>query len=189
MTCPLRELAAASVLARLDPFEQAELDAHLATGCSVCEAELRATSELAADLAESVSATPPPALRDRLMAQLKPKSPGTLFDQGGILIKRPDDMGWKRFVPGIDRKILHNDPERRYRTYMLRFEAGAKLFKHFHPEVEEIVVLSGDVHIAGLHMKTGDYCRASAESIHEESWSDAGCVLFVTSSTDNQVVA
>jgi hypothetical protein len=40
-----------------------------------------------------------------------------------------------------------------------------------------------------MHMKAGDYCRASADSIHEESWSDEGCVLFIVASMDNHLVA
>ncbi len=188
MNCPLRELAATSVLGGLSPAEQAQLDAHLSDGCPVCREEIRVTGQLAADLASAVEAPPPPRLREKLLAGIQ-RGPGVLFDRGGILIKRPDDQPWNRFIPGIDRKILHTDPARRYRSYLLRFEPGAKLFKHSHPQVEEILVVSGDVHISGLHMQAGDYCRAGAESIHEESWSETGCILFVVSSMDNQVVA
>ena len=186
MTCPMRELAATSVLGCLSPAERSQLDVHLSDGCQECEQELRAVGELAVGLATAVAAEPPATLRAKLLAGVCP--PGVLHDQAGILIKRPDDQPWKRFIPGIDRKILHTDPERRYRSYLLRFEPGAKLFKHSHPEVEEILVVSGDVHISGLHMREGDYCRASAESVHEEAWSDNGCVIFVVSSMDNQVV-
>ncbi len=188
MTCSMRDLAAASVLARLQSSEKEALEAHLAKGCSECEEELAVAGNLAADLALAVEAAPPANLREKLLARLKPQKPGVLLDEGGILIKRPDEMGWKSFIPGIDRKMLHTDTDRRYRSYLLKFEPGAKLFKHRHPEVEEILVISGDVHISGAHMKAGDYCRAGADSIHEESWSDGGCVLFVVASMDNHLV-
>jgi anti-sigma factor ChrR (cupin superfamily) len=191
MSCSLRETAAASVLAALPASDQSVLDAHLAQGCAACESEIRAAGELAAELALAAEAAPPVGLRARLLATVatKPRVPGVLLEEQGILIKRPDELAWKSFIPGVDRKLLHTDADRRYRSYLLRFEPGAKLFKHRHPEVEEILVISGDVHISGLHMRAGDYCRAGADSIHEESWSDAGCVLFVVSSMDNHVVS
>lgn len=191
MTCSLREMAAASVLASLQPSEQAALDAHLAKGCSECESEIRAAGELALELASLVETAPPVGLREKVLAKVtqESRSPGVLLEEKGILIKRPDELAWRAFIPGIDRKLLHTDGDRRYRSYLLRFEPGAKLFKHRHPEVEEILVISGDVHISGMHMKAGDYCRAGADSIHEESWSDAGCVLFVVASMDNHPVS
>ncbi len=195
MTCSLRDLAAASVLASLHPTEQLALEAHLAKGCPECEGEIRTAGELAVELAFVVEAAPPEGLREKLLSKVthEPRRPGVLLpgvllDDKGILIKRPDEMAWKPFIPGVDRKLLHTDGDRRYRSYLLSFEPGAKLFKHRHPEVEEILVISGDVHVSGMHMKAGDYCRASADSIHEESWSDAGCVLFVVASMDNHLV-
>ena len=191
MTCPLRDMAAASVLASLQCAEQVTLAVHLAKGCSECESEIRVVGELSADLALAVEAAPPASLREKLLSKLTQESrtPGLLLEDNGILIKRPDELAWKSFIPGIDRKLLHTDGDRRYRSYLLRFEPGAKLFKHRHPEVEEILVISGDVHISGMHMKAGDYCRAGADSVHEESWSDAGCVLFVVASMDNHLVS
>lgn len=191
MTCPLRDLAAASVLASLHSTEQVALEAHLAKGCTECESEIRAAGELAAELALVSEAAPPLSLREKLLSKVAQESrkPGVLLEDKGILIKRPDELAWKPFIPGIDRKLLHTDGDRRYRSYLLRFEPGAKLFKHRHPEVEEILVISGDVHISGMHMKAGDYCRAGADSVHEESWSDQGCVLFVVASMDNHVVS
>jgi anti-sigma factor ChrR (cupin superfamily) len=191
MTCALRGVAASSVLATLNSSDQVALERHLAKGCSECEREIRAAGELAADLALLVEAAPPVSLREKLLSKLTQESrkPGVLLEDQGILIKRPDEMAWKPFLPGVDRKLLHTDGDRRYRSYLLRFEPGAKLFKHRHPEVEEILVISGDVHVSGMHMKAGDYCRAGADSIHEESWSDAGCVLFVVASMDNHLVS
>lgn len=191
MTCSMREFATASVLGSLQAAEPQAFDAHLAKGCPQCEAELRAAGELAVDLASAVEVAPPPTLRDKLVANISQASrtPGVLLEESGILIKRPEELAWKKFIPGVDRKMLHRDAGRRYTSYLLRFEPGAKLFKHRHPEVEEILVISGDVHVSGMHMKAGDYCRAGADSIHEESWSDSGCVLFVVASMDNQLVS
>jgi len=187
----MRDLAAASVLASLQPTEWTALEAHLAQGCPACDEELRLAHEIALGLATAVEAEPPAALRAKLLVKLSPSplAPGILLKDQGILIKRPDELGWRSFIPGIEQKMLHTDTDRRYRSYLLRFEPGAKLFKHRHPEVEEILVISGDVHISGVDMRAGDYCRADADSVHDESWSDAGCVIFVVASMDNHIVA
>jgi anti-sigma factor ChrR (cupin superfamily) len=187
----MRDHAVASVLGYLQPAEHSALEAHLKQGCSMCEQELRLAQEIALDLATAVEAEPPAALRSKLLGKLSPSSqaPGVLLKDKGLLIKRPDELDWRPFIPGVDRKMLHTDTDRRYRSYLLRFEPGAKLFKHRHPEVEEILVISGDIHISGVDMRAGDYCRADADSVHDESWSDAGCVLFVVASMDNHIVA
>jgi anti-sigma factor ChrR (cupin superfamily) len=185
------DLAAASVLARLDCGDQVALAVHRERGCPECEREIREASELAASLTPAHAAAPPHSLREKVLALTRATAPtpGLLHDEQGILIKRPDELEWKQFVPGIERKILHTDAQRRYRSYLLRFAPGARLFKHHHPEVEEVLVLSGDVSLHGIGMKTGDYCRAGADTVHEESYSEGGCVVFISASMDNRPVA
>jgi anti-sigma factor ChrR (cupin superfamily) len=191
MSCALIEIAATSVLGALDARERALLDRHLAQGCPDCERELVQASELVADLAEATPVPPPASLRDRVLASVaaNDNTPGLLLDTGGVLIKRSDELTWLPFLPGIERKLLHTDPERRYRSFLLRLEPGARLYKHHHPDVEEILLLSGDINVSGIEMRVGDYCRASADSIHEESFSINGCVMFVSASMDIRPVA
>lgn len=63
------DLCAALALGVLDEAGRAEIEAHLATGCEVCHAELRALSGGAAVLAMSVPPlAAPAALRDRVLA-------------------------------------------------------------------------------------------------------------------------
>ena len=62
------ELCAAFVLGCLDEADRLELDAHLRDGCSQCEAEIARLSEaLPALAAVAPSATPPAALRARVL--------------------------------------------------------------------------------------------------------------------------
>ncbi|MEI9815329.1 MAG: cupin domain-containing protein [Acidobacteriota bacterium] len=105
------------------------------------------------------------------------------------MIARAEELNWRRLTRGIDVKTLHTDTDRRYRTVLLRFAPGAKLFKHRPPEVEEVFVVSGDVWIHGQRMSAGDYCRADADSIHEESYSENGCLVLISASMDNHPVA
>ncbi|HEY6194543.1 MAG TPA: anti-sigma factor, partial [Candidatus Eisenbacteria bacterium] len=66
------DLCAAEVLGVLDPAGRAELEAHLAGGCEVCEAELRALSGGATVLALSVPQLhAPPAARARVLEAVR----------------------------------------------------------------------------------------------------------------------
>ncbi len=66
-----RENAAPYALGALAPEERSAFEAHLA-GCVACRAEVRSFVEVAGLLAHGVpAAEPPPALRDRVMAEAK----------------------------------------------------------------------------------------------------------------------
>lgn len=67
MTDSLHDLAPLYALDALEPHEAAEFEAHLAT-CAPCQQELRDSREVAGLLAVAVARTPPPALRDRIIA-------------------------------------------------------------------------------------------------------------------------
>lgn len=61
------ELAAPYALGALDPEERARFEAHMA-GCAVCRGEVQSLREVAALLANAApAATPPPALRERIL--------------------------------------------------------------------------------------------------------------------------
>ena len=66
------ELCAGLVLGALDPADRADLEAHLAGGCAVCEAELARHSNCVGVLAHSLpQLAPPAALRSRVLAAVK----------------------------------------------------------------------------------------------------------------------
>jgi anti-sigma-K factor RskA len=66
----MHDLVGAYALDALDESERAAYEAHLA-GCDQCRAELARLQESAAVLAGSVSVAPPPALKDRVMAEVR----------------------------------------------------------------------------------------------------------------------
>lgn len=68
-------------------------------------------------------------------------------------------------------------------------DAGAHYPSHRHADVEELFVLSGDLHVAGEVMSAGDYCRAETESVHGETFSETGCLFLAMSSQRNQFLA
>jgi len=188
--CPMRELAAASVLAGLTPEEQLELDRHLDSGCSICAEEIRIVGELAAGMGIAAATEPPPSLREKLLGKLgdAPRFPGVLMEDHGLLIARSIELDWQPLSPGIDYKTLHADADKHYNTMLVRFGPGAHYSAHRHSQVEHLFLLSGDLHVAGVVMRPGDYCRAEAETLHGETFSEAGCVALVMASPDDELV-
>jgi len=68
-------------------------------------------------------------------------------------------------------------------------DAGAHYPSHRHKEIEELFVLSGDLHVEGEIMQAGDYCRADARTLHGETFTDSGCTFLLRASPDNEVLA
>ncbi len=77
------DLCAAQVLGMLDDASRAELEAHLATGCEVCLAELRALAGGATVLALSVpQLRAPAAARERVLAAIQAEAAAAPGDTG-----------------------------------------------------------------------------------------------------------
>jgi anti-sigma-K factor RskA len=65
----IHALSGAYAVNALDDVERAAFERHLAD-CEVCSAEVAGQREAAATMTHAVSVTPPPALRDRVLAQV-----------------------------------------------------------------------------------------------------------------------
>jgi anti-sigma factor ChrR (cupin superfamily) len=192
LTCSdFRELAPSYALGALDADEEAAFEKHLRLGCPACEAELRAFEDVAAELGQAVAQEPPADLRQRLLSKLAaaPRVPGTVYEKGGVVVFRPDEMAWRNLLPGIQIKLLSNEPDRRYSTTLVRMDPGTRYPRHRHADVEEIFLLSGDLHLGDDAMRPGDYCRAEAGSIHGETYSVSGCVFLLRASRADQLLA
>lgn len=84
---------------------------------------------------------------------------------------------WHRLLPGIDRKVLHEQDG--VMSYLLRFAPGAVLPAHRHPVDEECVVLEGTLRIGSLVLGPGGYHRVPHDVLDADSSSDDGCVIFL----------
>ena len=197
-----RALAALYALGSLAGEERVLFEEHLNQGCSLCEQEIRSLDGVAQYLSLSVpSAAPSDEARKRLINSIRvgqePKassrsqeslvSKGILLQQPGLLISRSEYMPWQDVAPGISRKLLFVDSDRHYNTSLIRLQAGTRYPSHRHADVEEILVLEGDLHLHGVVMHPGDYCRAEPESIHQETFSESGCVLLQLTSQHDQI--
>ncbi|HEY2013872.1 MAG TPA: cupin domain-containing protein [Bryobacteraceae bacterium] len=185
----LHELAAAYALGALDAGERELFENHLRDGCPLCDGELRALSEITSGLASSLATDPPPRLRQRLMAEVtrEPRIPSALPD--GVTIARSAKVPWRPMAKGVSFKVLHTDRARRYSTSLVRMDAGSRLPRHRHKDVEELYILSGDLSVSGETVYAGDYCRAAADSVHDESFSETGCLFLLMASQQNEVLA
>lgn len=186
----LHELAPLYALDALDAAEKIAFEEHLRQGCDSCAKDVRSFTDIAGLIAESVSAAPPARLRDRLLSKVSraPRAPGILFEHSGVLIARSDELAWQALAPGIAFKALFVDSDRKYNTSLVRMDAGARYPGHHHAAIEELFLLSGDLHVEGEVMHAGDYCRGASGSVHAETFSDNGCLFLLMASQDNQIV-
>jgi anti-sigma factor ChrR (cupin superfamily) len=187
-TSEVHELAAGYALGALDAPDRAAFEEHLLGGCPLCETELGALNGMAGELAASIAAPPPAGLRARLLERVRTsRAAGALPD--GVIIARSAKVPWRPMAEGVAFKILHRDKARRYSTSLVRMDAGASLPRHRHKDIEELYILSGDLRVSGETVYAGDYCRADTGSVHEESFSETGCLFLLMASQDNEVLA
>jgi quercetin dioxygenase-like cupin family protein len=101
---------------------------------------------------------------------------------GGLV--RTASMPWKPLVEsgvdtsGIAVKPLRTEPATgRARSFVLRFDPGAKYPYHSHPAGEELFVLAGSCLIEGTLLEAGDYLYTAPGEKHSVQ-TDSGCTLL-----------
>jgi len=192
--CDFQDWASLYVLEALSAEERVIFEAHLA-GCPACQAEVASFRSVAGAMATSVEPAQPNAeLRNRLMQRVTQagnaqRGPGVLYDEGGVFIARPEEMGWGAGqIPGVFAKVLFNDLKRAYSTTLVRLVAGTHYPSHHHAGVEELFLLEGDVTVGKVEMRPGDYCRGEEGSVHEEIVTKGGCLFIATSSHHDELL-
>ena len=143
--------------------------------------ELLAAELLLGEMAFASLATPPPSLRDRLLAQVAAEAAPPPF------VLRADESPWTETgIPGVRRRNLFLDEQSQRVSFLLEMAPGAKYPPHRHGGVEECFVLQGTVRDAGSSVATGDYVRYETSSDHSPLVTDTGCVLLICGSTSTQ---
>ena len=107
----------------------------------------------------------------------------------GLTFIRASEGTWRGIAPGVMVKLLAFDPISRRTTTLLRFAPGTSSAPHRHTAVEELLVLEGGCNIAGREMTVGDYHRAEAGTVHDDTSTDDGCLLLVISSPQNELLS
>lgn len=97
---------------------------------------------------------------------------------GGSTYVNPNDMDWKPSqFEGIQIKVLYENKEAGELTCLLKWQPGATLPFHKHPEIEQSFVLEGSFYDHDGICKAGEYVWRKAGSFHE-THSDEGAVLL-----------
>jgi anti-sigma factor ChrR (cupin superfamily) len=88
-----------------------------------------------------------------------------------------DAGSWHAFLPGIERKVLHEHEG--VMSYLLKFAPGAVLPAHRHPIDEECVVLEGRLRIGTLELGPGGFHMVRKDVLDADSTSDAGAIIYL----------
>lgn len=175
----------------------------------------RADEALALEaVAQADAPAPSPALRERLLDGLElsgrdarsdqpgkldrswrrwgaalPAGASTAGFSAGMYAVAGDAGGWEPTgIDGIEVKRLAADPARRSATMLVRMAAGTSYPAHRHGGVEECLVLAGDLQVGERELKAGDFQRCQTDSVHPVQSTRGGCLLFISSSQDDELV-
>ena len=99
---------------------------------------------------------------------------------GGSTYVQPAAMDWKptQFA-GISIKVLYEDAARGEMTCLLRWEPGARLPIHKHPEIEQTWVLSGSFSDHEGIARAGEFVWRRPGSVHETRSEEGAVILAV----------
>lgn len=199
----LHTLAALYALGALDGEDAREFQAHL-EDCAVCREETRAFQVVVDGLALSPPPAPPrPHVRERLMARVSQRATGratpadaqvwkmwtaSQFQPRGAV--RADEGGWQEIgVEGVTVKKLFVDDLTRSVAMLIRMQPGAQYPAHHHGGTEQCYVIEGDLQVGDEVFTAGDYRYARGDSIDEVSSTVSGCLLFLLSSQQDELLA
>ena len=109
--------------------------------------------------------------KERLKGRLEPTPNGSVYVD-------PKQLDW---VPSqfenISMKVLYRNDEEGSMTVLLKWEPGATLPFHKHPEIEQSYVLEGSFYDHDGICRAGEFVYRHPGSMHETK-SDEGCVLL-----------
>lgn len=190
----LETLAALNALGLLDEAERLAFESLAEAGGEAHRLAQRSGKTAEALLEAARPLQPPPALRERLLARLpgatQASRTGETVLEPGILLVRSGQKPWQETgIPGIRRKLLHFDPERNYASNLVSMKAGSVYPRHWHADLEELYMLSGQVTLGGHTLGVGDYCRAEPGTIHASVTATSDCVFIAFASSKNQILS
>lgn len=107
----------------------------------------------------------------------------------GMYAITADEGSWTPVgIPGISVKRLATDPARRSVTMLVRMGPGTAYPRHRHGGLEECYVLSGELRVGERTLRAGDYQLCETDSIHAVQSTREGCLLYITSSQDDELL-
>jgi carbon storage regulator len=86
---------------------------------------------------------------------------------------------WRDYSPGVQIKILQQEPTRSSMTCLVRMAPDSVVPPHDHTQEEHCLVLDGEASIGEHILQAGDWHVALPGSTHHNFSSRAGCLLLV----------
>lgn len=156
----------------------------VASGLSSIE-DMLAAEFLVGEMAFASLATPPPSLRDRLLAQVAAEA--TTVAPVVPFVLRAEDTAWvETGVPGVRRRNLYLDETTQRASFLIQMDPGANYPPHRHVGVEECFVLQGSVRDDASSVSAGDYVRYECSTDHTSLRTDTGCTILLIGPATNQ---
>ena len=110
---------------------------------------------------------------------------------GGSVYVKPQEIEWEPTqFEGISIKVLYEDKEKGEMTCLLKWEPGASLPMHKHPEIEQTYVLEGKLvdkegPAQGLTVGPGEFVWREAGSRHV-AWTPEGGLMLAMFQVPNK---
>ena len=82
----------------------------------------------------------------------------------------------------------HLNKAKREMSCLVRAEAQAEYPAHRHGGVEEIMMMEGELEMGDRILNVGDYIRSEPGSVHPLAITPNGCMFFLRTSLDTQVI-
>lgn len=201
------EMAALYVTGALTAHEREQFEAALAAGDARSLETLAQAEEALRALSRAPGDTrPDPGVRrellDRIDAELAARdaagprpAPRQVWRNwapaatGGLFTLKAHEGEWQETgVAGVQVRRLFLDAAANRMTALFRMAPGTAYPAHNHAGAEECLVLDGDLHVGESVLRTGDYQRAEAGSLHGVQWTEGGCLLLISGATDDDLV-
>jgi anti-sigma factor ChrR (cupin superfamily) len=115
------------------------------------------------------------SMRERIVRRIRARPPA------GTTTLRAYEGEWITIAPGVTRKLLREDRGAERMSYLIRMDPGVTAPCHPHTQVEECLVLEGEVLVGEQRIGVGDWHVAEPGSSHDDFRTVTGCLLFIQS--------
>ena len=125
------------------------------------------------------SVLPPDAPPPELFQAIADRIDREIVGSDRALTVRSDAIAWEQILPGVQRKVLHHSWKHGRRAVLLRLAPGAMLPAHEYAGLEECLVLEGEVRVAEVVVRAGDFHLVEAGTRHADIHSPGGALLYI----------
>jgi quercetin dioxygenase-like cupin family protein len=112
-------------------------------------------------------------MQARILSRVKAAPPD------GTTTIRAHEGVWQDYAPGVQIKILHQEPKLSSMTFLVRMAPDSVVPLHDHAQEEHCLVLDGEASMGEHILYAGDWHMALPGSTHHDFSSRTGCLLLI----------